>query len=103
MIIEDVTGETFAAFMQREVAAPLGLGRLEWVWTRELESAAPMTYGELQEAIGYRQLGCQSIGSELCSVPGFGRFVAAFAPGPHGEPAGRGVLKPETVATMLDP
>jgi len=103
MIIEDLTGESFAAFMHREVAAPLGLGRLEWVWTRELESAAPMTYGELQEEIGYRQLGCQSIGSELCSVPDFARFVAAFAPGSHDEPAGRGALKPETVATMLDP
>ena len=103
MIIEDVTGESFAAFMHREVTAPLGLGRLEWVWTRGLEGAAPMTYGELQEEIGYRQLGCQAIGSELCTVPDFAQFVAAFAPGPNGEPAGRGVLKPETVATMLDP
>jgi CubicO group peptidase (beta-lactamase class C family) len=103
MIIEDVTGEPFAAFMHREVAAPLGLGRLEWVWTRELESAAPMPYGELQEEISYRQLGCQSIGSELCSVPDFARFVAAAAIGPHGEPAGREILKPETITTMLAP
>ena len=103
MIIEDVTGESFAAFMHREVTAPLGIGGLSWVWTRELENAAPMTYGELQEEIGYRQLGCQAIGSEICSVSDFARFVAAAAPGPRGEPAGRGVLKPETVATMLEP
>jgi len=103
MIIEDVTGEPFATFMQREVAAPLGLSRLEWVWTRELEQAAPMTYGELQEEVGYRQLGCQSIGSEICTVPDFARFVAAMTIGPHGEPPGRGVLKPESVATMLAP
>jgi CubicO group peptidase (beta-lactamase class C family) len=103
MIIEDVTGEPFAAFMHREVTAPLGIGGLRWVWTRRLENAAPMTYGELQEEIGYRQLGCQSIGSELCTVPEFARFVAAFMPGPHGEPPGRGVLKPESVTTMLEP
>jgi len=103
MIIEDVAGESFAAFMHREVTAPLGIGGLRWVWTRQLENAAPMTYGELQEEIGYRQLGCQSIGSELCTVPEFARFVAAFMPGPHGEPPGRGVLKPESVATMLEP
>jgi CubicO group peptidase (beta-lactamase class C family) len=103
MIIEDVTGEPFAVFMQREVAAPLRLGRLEWVWTRELESAAPTPYGELQEEIGYRQLGCQSIGSEICTVPDFARFVAAMAIGPRGEPPGRRVLKPESVATMLAP
>lgn len=103
MIIEDVTGERFATFMHREVAVPLGLRRMEWVWTRELEQAAPMTYGELQEEIGYRQLGCQSIGSEICSVPDFARFVAAMAIGPRGEPPGRGVLKPESVTTMLAP
>jgi CubicO group peptidase (beta-lactamase class C family) len=103
MIIEDVTGESFAAFMHREVTAPLGIGGLRWVWTRQLESAAPMTYGELQEEIGYRQLGCQSIGSELCTVPEFARFVAVHAAGPRGEPPGRGVLKPESVATMLAP
>lgn len=103
MIIEDVTGESFSAFMHREVTAPLGSGRFEWVWTRELESAAPMNYGELQEEIGYRQLGCQSIGGELCTVADFARFVAATATGPNGEPPGRGVLKPETVAAMLAP
>jgi CubicO group peptidase (beta-lactamase class C family) len=102
MIIEDVTGEPFAAFMRREVTAPLGLN-VRWVWTRELENAAPMTYGELQEEIGYRQLGAQAVGSELCTVPDFARFVAAYMPGPHGEPPGRGVLKPETIANMIEP
>jgi hypothetical protein len=60
-----------------------------------------MTYGEMQEPIGYRQLACQSIGSEICSVPDFARFVAAHTRGPRDEPPGRGVLKPETVAIML--
>jgi CubicO group peptidase (beta-lactamase class C family) len=102
MVIEDVTGESFASFMHREVTAPLGLETLEWTWTPKLEAAAPMPYGESLEPIGYRQLGCQSIGSEICSVPDFARFVAAAVTGPHGEPAGRGVLKPESVAETLE-
>lgn len=102
MIIEDVSGEPFATFMHREVTAPLGLN-VQWVWTRQLERAAPMPYGELQEKIGYRQLGSQAIGSELCTVPDFARFVTAYMPGPLGEPPGRGVLKPETVANMHEP
>ena len=36
MIIEDVSGEPFAEFMRREVAKPLGLSSLEWVWTPRL-------------------------------------------------------------------
>jgi CubicO group peptidase (beta-lactamase class C family) len=102
MVIEDVTGEPFAAFIHREVTAPLGIGRLGWVWTRQLEAAAPMPYGEFGEPVGYRQLGCQAIGSELCSVPDFARFVAAAVTGPHGEPPGRGVLKPQSVEQMLE-
>ncbi len=101
MVIEDVTGESFAAFIHREVTAPLGIGRLGWVWTRQLEAAAPMPYGEYQEPVGYRQLGCQAIGSELCSVPDFARFVAAAVPGPHDEPPGRGVLKQQSIQQML--
>ena len=103
MVIEDVSGQSFAQFMHDEVTAPLGLNRLEWVWTPELERMAPMNYGEMQEEIGYRQLACQSIGSEICTVPDFARFVSAMVPGTHGEPAGRGVLKPETVAIILEP
>jgi len=102
MVIEDVTGESFAAFMHHAVTAPLGVGRLGWVWTRELESAAPRPYGEYQEPVGYRQLGCQAIGSELCSVPDFARFLAAAVTGPRGEPPGRGVLKPQSVELMME-
>ena len=102
MVIEDVTGESFASFMHREVTAPLGLRTLQWAWTPALEAAAPMPYGELQEPIGYRQLGSQSIGSEICSVPDFARFIAAAVTGSHGEPAGRGVLKPDSVEQMLE-
>jgi CubicO group peptidase (beta-lactamase class C family) len=102
MVIEDVSGEPFAVFMNREVTAPLGLTMLQWSWTPKLEADAPMPYGEMQEPVGYRQLGCQSIGSEICSVPDFARFLAAAVPGPHGEPAGRGVLRPESVAQMLE-
>src|SRR6185295_14179863 len=98
MIIEDVSGEPFAEFMRREVAKPLGLSSLEWVWTPRLEGRAPTPYNWEQEEVGYRQLASQAIGSEICSVPDFARFVAAAVAGPHNEPPGRRVLKPETIS-----
>ncbi len=103
MIIEDITGEPFAEFIQREVAKPLGLSSLEWVWTPQLESRASMPYDEHQKEVGYRQLASQAVGSEVCTVSDFARFVAAAVQGPHGEPPGRGVLKPESIAEMIDP
>jgi CubicO group peptidase (beta-lactamase class C family) len=102
MIIEDVSGEPFAAFVEREVARPLGLSSLGWVWTPELERRAPTPYDADGSPVGYRQLASQAIGSEICTVPDFARFLAAAVAGPHDQPPGRGVLKPETIATMLE-
>jgi CubicO group peptidase (beta-lactamase class C family) len=101
MIIEDVSGQPFAEFMRREVAKPLGLSSLEWVWTPELQLRAPTPYDRKQKEVGYRQLASQAIGSEICTVPDFARFIAAAVPGPRNEPPGRGVLKPETISLMI--
>jgi CubicO group peptidase (beta-lactamase class C family) len=103
MIIEDVSGEPFADFIRREVAAPLEMSSLAWTWTPELENRAPMPYDFWQGGVGYRQLASQATGSEICTVPDFARFGAAVVTGSHGEPPGHGVLKPETVAAMLEP
>ena len=101
MIIEDVSGQPFAEFMRREVAKPLGLSSLEWVWTPRLERRAPTPYDHEQKEVGYRQLAAQAIGSEICTVPDFARFVAAAVACPHNEPPGRGVLKPESISLMV--
>jgi CubicO group peptidase (beta-lactamase class C family) len=101
MIIEDVSGQPFAEFMRREVAKPLGLSSLEWVWTPDLERRAPTPYDDEQKEVGYRQLAAQAIGSEICTVSDFARFVAAAVPGPNNELPGRGALKPETISIML--
>jgi CubicO group peptidase (beta-lactamase class C family) len=102
MIIEDVSGEPFAAFMEREVAKPLGLSSLGWVWTPRLERRAPTPYDGDGKPVGYRQLASHAIGSEICTVPDFALFVAATVSGPGGEPPGRGVLKRETISALLE-
>jgi len=101
MIIEDVSGKPFAEFMRREVAKPLGLSSLEWVWSPRLEHRAPTPYDDELKSVGYRQLAAQAIGSEICTVPDFARFIAAAVAGPHNESPGRGVLKPETISLMV--
>lgn len=102
MLIEDVSGEPFAAFMDREVARPLGLSSLGWVWTADLERRAPIPYDRGEQRVSYRQLAVHAVGSEIVTVPDFARFVAAAVAGPHDEPPGRGVLRRETIATMLE-
>lgn len=101
MIIEDVTGESFADFIQREVTNPLGMTSLHWVWTPELIRKAAIPYDNDNRPVGYRQLASQAVGSEVGTVSDFARFIAAAVEGPQREPVGRGVLRPETVQQML--
>lgn len=103
VLIEDVTGEPFDAFVRREITDPLGAPSLRWEWTPELEARSPTPYGEEGQRLEHRQLAMHGIGSELGTVEDFARFVAATAGGPDGEPPGRGVLSPETIGTMITP
>jgi CubicO group peptidase (beta-lactamase class C family) len=100
LLVEDVTGEPFATFVQREITDPLGATSLRWSWTPELEDRAPTPYSEEGRPVEYRQLTMHGIGSTVGTVADFARFVAAGVTGPNGEPAGRGVLEPDTVARL---
>jgi CubicO group peptidase (beta-lactamase class C family) len=103
VLIEDVTGEPFDSFVQREITDPLGASSLRWEWTPELEARSPTPYGEEGQAMEHRQLAIHGIGSEVGTVEDFARFVAATVEGPNGEPPGRGVLAPETIESMTAP
>ena len=103
VLIEDVTGEPFDTFVQREITDPLGVASLRWEWTPELEARSPTPYGEEGQPLEHRQLAIHGIGSELGTVGDFARFVAATVGGPNNEPPGRGVLSPETIKTMITP
>lgn len=100
MVLEDVTGEPFASFVQREITDPLGAVSIRWAWTPELAARAPTPYGNEIQPLEKRQLAVQGIGSEIATVEDFARFLVAAVPGPNGEPVGRGVLQPESVREM---
>lgn len=101
MVIEDTTGEPLESFVQREVTDPLGALSVRWDWTPAYSARAPTPYWLQQEPLEYRRLGCKSIGSDIATVQDLGRFIASAVRGPHGEPPGRGVLRPESVAQMI--
>lgn len=103
MLIEDVSGESFDAFVQREITDPLGATSLRWAWTPELAANAPTPYGDEGQPLERRQLAIHGIGSEIGTVTDFAHFIAATVRGPNGEPPGRGVLAPETVTLMTTP
>jgi len=103
LLIEDVTGEPFADYIQREILEPLAMHRSHMGWTPELQAAAPRAYGARGERLPFLRNIETSAGGLVGPVTDYARLVAATMPGPHGEPPGRGVLKPETVALMMVP
>ncbi len=103
MLIEDVSGEPFDDFVQREITDPLGAPSLRWAWTPELAANSPTPYGSECQPLERRQLVIHGIGSEIGTVTDFARVIAATVAGPDGEPRGRGVLAPETIRQMITP
>lgn len=103
VLVEDVTGEAFEAFTNRVIFGPLVMTTAAWHWTPELEARAATPYGAKSERLPFYDLSEAAVGSEMMTAADYARFVAAAVPGPKDEPAGRGVLKPETVSMAMTP
>lgn len=103
LLIEDVTGEPFDAYMRRAVLDPLGMTRSTYVLPEPWPANVAEIYGPGgKKAIHYR-FTATSAASLYTSTADLTRLIAAQRPGPDGAPAGRGVLKPSTLAEMRKP
>jgi CubicO group peptidase (beta-lactamase class C family) len=103
LIVEEATGQTFADYMQRAVLTPLGMADSSFARTPELvaRTASPYdAYGKPLPDFAFTELapaGLYTTASDLA------RLVASAFPGPNGEPAGRGLLSPDSVRLMTSP
>jgi CubicO group peptidase (beta-lactamase class C family) len=103
LLIEEVTGEPFEAYMQRTVLQPLGMTRSTFEWTPDRGSRLATSYdGDSRPAPHYR-FTALAAASLYTTVSDLTRFLQAQLPGPDGAPVGRGVLSPETVRQMWRP
>jgi CubicO group peptidase (beta-lactamase class C family) len=99
LLVEELTGRSFADAMQSEVLGPLGMTASSFQWHRTTATAFPY------DADGGRILDFafaeQAAAGLVTTAPDLARFVAAALPGPDGEPPGRGVLRPAGVRLAL--
>jgi CubicO group peptidase (beta-lactamase class C family) len=103
LIIEEVTGEPFASFMQREILAPLGMDDSSFEWNPALQPIAAMPYGVGGRPLPNYRYTARAASGLNTTVISLARFVAAGMTGPDGEPPGRGVLAPATLEEMFSP
>lgn len=103
LLIEDVTGEPFEAYMRRAVLNPFGMTRSRFVLAEAgVENLAEFYDVGGQPATHYR-FTATGAASLYTSAADLTRLIQAHLPGPGGERAGRGVLTPETLIEMRRP
>lgn len=96
LMIEDVTGEPFDSYMRRAVMTPLGMTRSTFVTPEAGVAEFYDTDGK--PAVHYR-FAAPSAAGLYTSVADLSRLIAAH----QGPAAGRGALKPATLAQMRAP
>ena len=103
LIIEEVTGESFSAYMQRNVLDPLGMTHSSFDWRADLRPATAIAYSEMGHPLPNYLFTEKAAAGLYTTAADLARFIAAEMPGPDGEPAGRGVLSPDTLTLMSTP
>lgn len=102
LLVEEVSGEPFDVYVKRAVLDRLGMDRSTFTLAPDASSVATFYDAEGRVAMHYRftSLAASSL---YTSAHDLTRFIAAHFTGPSGEPPGRGVLAPPTLASMRTP
>lgn len=101
LLVEDVTGRGFADYMQDEVLAPLGMTSSSFGWNETVAERVATPHSSIEERNRRHRLFAGVAGAGLyTTAEDLAAFLAAHFEGPHGEPAGRGVVAPSTLEAM---
>jgi CubicO group peptidase (beta-lactamase class C family) len=103
LAVEEVSGQPFADYMQREILEPLGMTHSGFDETPALLERAAVPHDDRGRPLPRERFAATAAAGLYTTAPDLARFLAAALPGPKGEPAGRGVLTPTTVEQMLTP
>jgi CubicO group peptidase (beta-lactamase class C family) len=103
LVIEEASGEAFESYMQRAVFQPLGMNRSTFAFDPDkLSNLAPLYDADGKEA-AHGRFTALAAACLYTTASDMTRFIQAHLTGSSGEPAGRSVLKPETLKLMRQP
>ena len=100
LLIEEVTGRDFAAYMGDEILAPLGMHRSSFGWDETLRPSIPMGYEQQGTPVLPYVYPTNASGGLLASAEDIARFVSAEMTGPYYE---RAVLEQESIRELHTP
>jgi CubicO group peptidase (beta-lactamase class C family) len=103
LLIEEVSGEPFAAYMERAVMRPLGMTRATFRAGAQGAGDVAQFFDSDGGAAPHNRYTAAAAASLYASANDMARFALAHLPGPDGEAPGRGVLSPATLEAMRAP
>jgi CubicO group peptidase (beta-lactamase class C family) len=103
LLVEEVTGQPFALYMKKTLFDPLNMAQSSYVWEDSSDYKLAELYNHDGSTTGYHLYTSLAATSLYTSLSDLELFFQAHLQGKNGEPIGRGVLKPETLAAMRKP
>ena len=102
LVVEEVSGQAFAVFMQEAVFQPLGMTHSTYVWNENAPYALAEFYNQDGTKYNPRRYTALAATSLYTSLSDLSLFCQAHLKGPQNEPIGRGVLTPATLKRMRE-
>jgi len=103
LIVEEVTNQSFALYMQEAVFKPLGMFHSTFIWNDSNAVELCEFYDDAYFPSKHRYYTSQAASGLYTSLADMELFFQAHFMGRNGEPAGRNVIKPATLKLMRAP
>jgi CubicO group peptidase (beta-lactamase class C family) len=103
LIIEETSGEVFESYMRRAVFQPLGMNRSTYAVDLDNIPNVATLYGLDGKESTHHRFTALAAACLYTTASDMTRFIQAHLTGSSGEPAGRSVLKPDTLKLMRQP
>ena len=103
LLVEEISGRPFEEHVGSNILEPLGMTSSSFAPSADLTEAAACPHDGQGEPIPSLRYPVAAAAGLLSTATDLARFVSAGLPGSDGEPAGRGVLRPETVQQLFTP
>jgi len=103
LLVEEVSGKSFASYMKEALFTPLHMTRSSYTWEDSSVNKLTEFYhhdGSKAEHYRYTSLAATSLYTSLSDLE---LFFQAHLEGKNGEPIGRNVIQPEMIRKMREP
>jgi CubicO group peptidase (beta-lactamase class C family) len=103
LLIEDVSGQSFPEYMKANIFRPLHMSNSQYGLPPRFQEVMATPYDGLGNALPILRYNELSAAGLTTTLHDLATFAAAGLKGRAGEPAGRGVLREQTIALMQSP